>query len=194
MGVKKINFITIGEYIELEEASEAKHEYENGTVLAMTGGSLNHGFLCGNIYNELRTGIRNNQMSCKVVGSEVRVHIKQADAIVYPDTMVICEEINTSDEDKEAIINPLVIVEVLSKSTESYDRGDKFYKYSKLASFKEYLLIHQDKAVVETFFRTDENTWEIDRFIGLDRVVQLKSLPLSIEMEKLYDSVQFDRS
>ncbi|MEN0004459.1 MAG: Uma2 family endonuclease [Bacteroidota bacterium] len=188
MGVKKLNLSTIQQYTEIEDASSIKHEYEGGEVLAMTGGSLNHGILCGNAYNELRAGVEQDD-ACNAFGSEIRIHIEAADAIVYPDAMVICGTIQTSEEDVEAVTNPVLIVEVLSKSTESYDRGDKFYKYQQLESFQEYVLVAQDKAVVETFFRKDTNVWEIARFSGLDAMVELKSIPVSIKMSQLFVKV-----
>lgn len=189
MGVKQTKYSSIEHYLEQEEQTSIKHEFERGEILAMTDGSINHGILCGNAYTELRYAIKDNDQTCTALGSEIRIHIEAVDSIVYPDAMVICKEIETSKEDSEAVTNPSLIVEVLSKSTESYDRGDKFYKYRQLESFKEYVLINQDKTVVETFFRKEENVWEIARFVAIENKVLLKSLGVSFSIKDLYTNV-----
>ncbi len=191
MGVQSIKYSTIQQYLEWEYKSETKHEYEQGTILAMTGGSINHGILCGNIYTEIRMGLTPKNSNCNAFGSEIRIHIEKTDSIVYPDAMVICGEMEVSKEDKEAVINPVLIVEVLSTSTESYDRGDKFYKYRQLPSLREYILIDQNKPVVETFFKKEPTIWEIARFSGLDETIILKSLDLHISMKELYLTINF---
>jgi Uma2 family endonuclease len=193
MGIKKPDHYSIAQYLQLEDHTETKNEYENGRILAMTGGSIAHGMLCGNIYNSLRNNLKNKKSPCTTLGSEVRIHIKIADAIVYPDTMVVCGPLQVSDEDSEAVINPVLIVEVLSKSTESYDRGDKFYKYRQLKSLKEYILIDQEKPVVESFFKQEDNVWEISRISGMDALLIIQCLDFSIKMNELYDQIAFPK-
>lgn len=190
MGIKKADYHSIADYLVYEGNTEVKHEYEKGQILAMTGGSINHGMFCGNIYNGLRNGIDKDDINCTTVGSEIRIHISEANSIVYPDAMVICGDFETSEEDSEAVTNPILVVEVLSKSTESYDRGDKFYKYRQLPSLKEYILIDQEKPVVETFFKQEEGIWEISRVMGMDETLTIKSLDIKILMEELYFKVR----
>ncbi len=189
MGLKNIDYQSIKEYVEYEYSTDSKHEYEKGEILMMSGGTINHGILCGNVYNELRRGLEKDGNNCRVIGSEVRIYIEKAESIVYPDAMVICGEIETSEEDKDAVINPILVVEVLSKSTESYDRGDKFYKYRQLDSLKEYILIDQEKAVVETFYKKENNIWEISRIAGLDQLIEIKSIEVNLKMEELYSGI-----
>lgn len=189
MGLKDVDYQSIKSYVEYEYSTEAKHEYERGEILMMSGGTINHGILCGNAYNELRSEIGKNTKNCRTIGSEVRIYIEKAESIVYPDAMVICGEIETSEEDKDAVINPILVVEVLSKSTESYDRGDKFYKYRQLDSLKEYILIDQEKAVVETFYKKENNIWEISRIAGLDQLIEIKSIEVNLKMEELYSGI-----
>lgn len=190
MELKKSNYYSIQDYLAFESESEFKHEYEKGLILAMSGGSINHGTLCGNIYAEVRKGLNNNESDCKVFGSEIKVHIETSESFVYPDAMVICGDIEISKDDKNAITNPKLIVEVLSKSTANYDRGDKFYKYRELASFREYLLINQDKAVIDIFYKNeDDNKWEIDRKLGLDSNFELRSIDVRISIRELYKNV-----
>jgi len=190
MGAQKLERASISQYLALEEKGLSKYEYADGQITAMTGGSINHGLLCGNIYSELRSGIERQGLACNALGSEIRIYIEKADAIVYPDAMVICGDIATSPEAVEAVTNPILVVEVLSKSTESHDRGDKFYKYRQLDTLQEYMLIDQSKAVVETFYRRDATVWEIARFMGLEQTVELKSIALSINMRALYSDVR----
>lgn len=192
MAIKKPDLRSIGEYLEYEYVAQGKHEYEKGEIFAMSGGTINHGVLCGNVYNELRRKIEAGDGNCRVIGSEVRIHIQRADSIVYPDAMVICEELQISEEDSEAVINPILIAEVLSKSTESYDRGDKFYKYRQLPSLKEYVLIDQEKPVVETFYKRENNIWEISRATGLDQTIEIKSLGFNLSLRELYIDVNWD--
>ena len=191
MGFKKAEYASIKDYLEVEYTSKQKHEYEGGHIFAITGGSINHGILCGNAYTELRSGLKKRNSSCNAFGSEIKIHIEKADSLVYPDAMVICTDIETSEADTEAVVNPILVVEVLSKSTESYDRGDKFHKYRQLESLKEYVLIAQDKPVVETFYKRESNIWEIARFAGLDQLIDLKSLNFIIRMEDLYTNIRF---
>lgn len=192
MGLNFFDYSSIENYVEYEYSTEAKHEYEKGQILMMSGGTINHGLLCGNAYNELRRGLDKSDLNCRVIGSEVRIHVEKAESIVYPDAMVVCGEIETSKEDKDAIINPIMVVEVLSKSTESYDRGDKFHKYRQLDSLKEYILVNQEKAVVETFYKKDSNIWEIARVSGLDQKVEIKSLSLILTMKELYIGIKLN--
>ncbi len=186
MGLKDVDYWSIERYIQYEYTTEAKHEYERGEILMMSGGTINHGVLCGNAYNELRNGLEKSPKNCRALGSEIRIYIDKAESIVYPDAMVICGEIETSQEDKDAVVNPILVVEVLSKSTESYDRGDKFYKYRQLKSLKEYILINQDKAVVETFYKKADNVWEISRISGLNASIELQSIGVHLDMQSLY--------
>ncbi len=191
MDLTQSNYYSIQDYLAFESQSEFKHEYEKGLILAMSGGSINHGDLCGNIYSEIRKGLNNNEADCKVYGSEIKVHIKTSESFVYPDAMVICGGLEVSEDDKNAVINPKLIVEVLSKSTANYDRGDKFYKYRELASFREYVLINQDKAVVDIFYKNEEdNKWEIDRKMGLNSSFELKSIGIQVDMRELYKNIE----
>ncbi len=189
MGLKDVDYQSIKSYVEYEYTTENKHEYEKGEILMMSGGTINHGILCGNAYNELRSELGENTKNCRVIGSEVRIYIEKAESIVYPDAMVIRGEIEISAEDKDAVTNPLVVVEVLSKSTESYDRGDKFYKYRQLKSLKEYVLIDQEKAMVETFYKRENNIWEISRIAGIDQLIEIKSIEVSLNMRELYSGI-----
>ncbi|MEO1655081.1 MAG: Uma2 family endonuclease [Bacteroidota bacterium] len=170
---------------------EVKHEFHQGRIIAMTGGSLNHGIIIGNIQYELRQGLAQNKKDCQALGSEGRVHVAREAAVLYPDAMVVGGPLERSPEDTDALINPILLVEVLSKSTEAYDRGDKFYKYRQLASFQEYLLIDSEKMLLESFYRQDTQNWEIARATPPDERLFLKSLGFDLELARIYQNVSF---
>jgi Uma2 family endonuclease len=191
MGVKKAYGHSISEYLEYEANSEIKHEYEGGQILAMSGGTINHGLICTNSTAIIREKVRASAKKCTTIGSEVKIYIHPVDSFIYPDTMVICGPLETAEADPESITNPILVVEVLSKSTAGYDRGDKFFKYRQLPSLREYILIDQYQPVVESFFKREENVWEISRVEGLDQTFPIKSLDLSLSLADLYAEVTF---
>jgi Uma2 family endonuclease len=135
--VHKLDSLTIEEYLSIESASDSKHEYHNGYIYAMAGGTLNHGLICGNIYGEIRAGLKENHSDCKAINSEVKLYIQSLNSFLYPDTKVICGGIEQSNKEVNAVTNPSIIVEVLSKTTAHYDRGDKFYFYRQIPSLQE---------------------------------------------------------
>ena len=144
---------TIEEYLLREEAAEYKSEYAGGKVQAMSGGSIDHSIIGSNINAALNNAISSQELDCIAFNSEIRIFIEEANSFVYPDAMVTCEKIKTYSEDQHSVINPMLIVEVLSDSTERYDRGDKFHKYCSLPAFREYVLIDQHKPVVDVLYR-----------------------------------------
>ncbi len=192
MTAQSLQQLSIKEYVELEQSTQTKYEYHNGEVFALAGGTINHSLLCGSIYGELRHQLKAKNKDCLAFTSEMKLNIAHSKSYVYPDAMVVCGEYKIGADYKHAITNPVLIVEVLSKSSADYDRGDKFYKYRTIDSFQEYLLIEQDKPQVELFYRKkDAHTWQIDRFEGLDAVFPLQSLSIEISMNALYDKVKF---
>ena len=183
---------SIEEYLEFEAKSELRHEYEDGLILEMSGGSINHGRICGNAYAGLRHRLRDKNADCEAFPDNVKVRLEAINQFVYPDTMVVCGKVERSDKDPESIINPRVVVEVLSKSTVDYDRGDKFHKYMQLESFREYILIDQYRFVVETFYKNEQGFWEISRVTGEEGELYIKSFDFSIPLKELYQRVEFD--
>ena len=178
------------DYLNRERETHQKHEYRDGKLLALAGGTLNHGKICGNVYAETRAKLREKGADCMPFNSDVKLHIKKANAYVYPDTMVVCSEIEASDNNGNAVCNPVLIIEVLSKSTADYDRGDKFYMYRKIPTFKEYVLIEQHKYVVDVHFKAEGvDLWQIKRYEGEHQVIKLQSLGIALSMKELYDSV-----
>ncbi len=137
--------LSIQEYITIEKNGDIKYEYHNGTITAMTGGSLAHGLIRGNIFGEIRALLKAKKSNCQPLNNDIKLHISTQNQFLYPDTMVICGKIEQSNDEPDAVTNPKVIIEVLSKSTANYDRGDKFFFYRQIESLEEYILIEQEK-------------------------------------------------
>jgi Uma2 family endonuclease len=183
-------YIPIEKYLMAEESAEMKSEYERGRVKAMSGGTINHGIITGNVNSEINKWTRSKGKDCISINGDVRIFIDQANSFVYPDGMLICGKIQTSKQDPHSIINPVLIVEVLSKSTESYDRGDKFHKYCSLPSFREYVLIDQYKPVVDVLYKEEASYWKMTTTIGLENSIFLQTLEHSISMKEIYRSTE----
>lgn len=190
--------LTFEEYIKLEEETNQKYEFHDGYVYAMSGGSINHGYICGNIYAELRSCFKGKKSSCKAVNSEVKLAVQNYHSFLYPDAMVVCEESAHSEDKKNALTNPRIIVEVLSKSTQGYDRGDKFVLYRQIPSLKYYILIEQDKAEINIYERKNPSNnflWGFTIIQGLDAVLSLtlsETEIITIKMSDIYLDVEFE--
>jgi len=194
MTAQRIKKLTVEEYVELERSTNTKYEYHNGEVFAMAGASINHNRLCGNIYVELRYQLKLKKSRCETFNSDTKINLQAYNnKYLYPDAMVVCGNIKQPENFKDAITNPTLIVEVLSESTADYDRGEKFYKYGSIKTFQEYVLVAQDKPVVEIFYRKPgTETWEINRYEGLETTFNLQSLKIEIEMKALYERIVFE--
>ncbi len=195
MKAHKLPKLTVEQYIQQESESDTKYEFHNGEIFALAGGTINHGLLCANIYSEIRNELRNKNSECKPLSSEIKLHVKnnKTNSFLYPDTMVVCGDLETSETYKEAITNPRLIVEVLSKSTANYDRGDKFHIYRQIPSLQEYVLIEQDKYVVDVHYKNPKSDlWRIARIEGAESSITFQSLDITIDMKDLFFDVKFD--
>lgn len=168
-------------YLALEVESEIKHEYHDGMITAMAGGTIEHGIISSNFMRALP-----ELKECAIFPSDVKIHISASNRTFYPDASIVCGSFEKSEKDKNAIINPILILEVLSESTAAFDRGEKFAHYRQIPSLKEYILIGQTVAVVDTYYRTENGTWEIQTISGLTEKVLLKSIDCEISMEDIY--------
>jgi Uma2 family endonuclease len=175
---------TFAEYLALEAKSEGKHEYVNGEIFAMAGGTPEHGRLAVNVSGELRSALRGRP--CAVFNSDVRVRVLATGRATYPDVSVACGRLERDPEDENTIINPVVIVEVLSDSTEAQDRGDKFAHYRRIPSLHEYVLVSQHERRVDFYSRNDDGTWTLHE-AGAHGVVRLGSIGCEISVDAIYD-------
>jgi Uma2 family endonuclease len=181
---------TPAQYLAMERKSEVKHEYYQGEIFAMAGASREHILVALNVARSLSDRLEGRPWETYI--SEMRVLIDETGLYCYPDVSVACGEPRFEDAEVDTLLNPTVIVEVLSPSTESYDRGKKFSHYRKIPSLREYLLISQDAVLVERFSRQDDQ-WVLTEWTKLDDNVQLDSIGCSVPMREIYKRVVFPR-
>lgn len=172
-----------GEYLALEERSAAKHEYLRGEVLAMAGGTPEHAALASAMTVALGTALRGRP--CRLFSSDLRIRVAETDLTTYADVAVVCGRLEVAPDDRNAATNPVVIVEVLSDSTEAYDRGAKFAHYRRLPSLREYVLVAQDARRVEVYRRNESGRFELFEFVG-GQTLELASISVSVGVDELY--------
>ena len=191
MPVEKPRSYTVSEYLRIERDSTDKHEYRDGQILAMAGGTGNHSLIALNVGGELRS--RLNGKPCRAYNSDLRIRIPRTPLYTYPDVSVICgpSRYDPNDPHNETATNPRLLVEVLSPSTEGYDRGEKFSRYRMLDSLEEYVLVSQDTPRVETFFRRPDGAWLFTPVTGLESSVRLASIEIEIPLAEIYANVEF---
>jgi len=177
---------TIEEYLALEDKAEHKSEYYNGIVWAMSGGSLNHSVIANNTTGTIRSDLKEKRKNCRVTNSDMKVKVEKSNSIFYPDGMVICGKPEYGENRTDMVKNPILIIEVLSPSTENFDRGKKFQKYRTIPSFKEYVLISQKQAKVEVWYKEEVDLWRISHAYGLEGVVEFRSIDCEIFLADIY--------
>jgi Uma2 family endonuclease len=178
---------TEDEYLELERRSETKNELINGQIVAMAGASFEHNDIAANVLTALRVLLRGK--GCRAVGSDQRVHVPATGLFTYPDVTVVCGKPEFHPKDQDTLTNPRVLVEVLSDSTERYDRGAKFAHYRSIPSFVEYVLVAQDEPRVEHFRRVETEQWLLTVYRGEGARVELRALGCELPVAELYEGV-----
>lgn len=176
--------MTYAEYRDGELAAEVKHEYLRGEVFAMTGGTPQHSALAARI-----TALLSRELGgrpCRVFSSDLRVRIEATDLATYPDVSVVCDKIETAADDDHAIINPSLLVEVLSNSTEAYDRGQEAAHYRRIPSLRAYLLVSQHEPHLELFIRRDDGTWSLLE-AEVDQRLRIEPLGIELSVAEVYD-------
>jgi Uma2 family endonuclease len=182
---RKLSY-TFAEYLAIDEASETKHEYVNGEIYAMSGGTLEHSELAANLIRLLGTQLLGRP--CVVYTSDARVRVLATGLATYPDVSVVCGQIERDPENKNTLTNPVVLVEVLSDSTEGYDREEKFSHYRRIPSLREYLLVSQHERRIEHFSRNDDGSWTL-RDVEPPGIVQLPSIGCALSLDEVYKSL-----
>lgn len=182
--------VSYAEYLVLERASETKHEYLDGEIVAMAGGTPDHARLAAAMIGSLGTALAGRR--CALFTSDARIWVPRSRRALYPNVSVVCGRLERDDEDGDAITNPTVIVEVLSPSTEAYDRGEKFRHYRQIASLREYVLVSYASPVVEVW-RRDEghatptriDAWKPSEVVAGEKI-RLASLDVVVDLDDLY--------
>ena len=181
-------YLTPEEYISFERKATTKHEYLKGQIIAMSGASFAHNFITLDTATQLNIQLMGGD--CQVAASDMRVKVTKTNAYFYPDIVVFCGEPISEDNNFDTLLNPTVIIEVLSPSTETYDRGEKFEDYKQIESLKEYVLVSQDKVLVE-HYRRQEVEWLKREYQELKDVVMLRSIECELRLQDIYSRTEF---
>ena len=187
---KSDDYITKNEYLELLIGSETKYEYLRGDVYAMAGASPNHNRIVFRLGSRLDDHTANK--NCEGFGGDQLVEIKNFDSRFFPDLSVVCGEPEFTDDKPQALLNPRLIIEVLSPSTEKFDRDEKFRIYRGLESLREYVLVSQDSAKIVCYYLNDNDVWEFRAVVGLESSITLKSLDYTLSLADVYQRVTFE--
>ena len=182
-------YLSLEEYLKLEETSECKHEYHDGMAFAMSGASENHNLIAMAV--GLNLGIQLKGKSCRPYPGDFRLKIEAANVYTYPDLSVICGETGYADGRRDMFVNPTLLIEVLSDSTEAYDRGRKTELYRTIPSLREYLLISQYRPHVEHYSRQG-HFWLLREYTALDEKIALDSIGCTLPLAEIYTQVRFD--
>ena len=182
--------LTPEQYLEIERAAEFRNEYYNGRMYAMSGGSFPHALVIANFARQLCNALE--KRPCSVASSDLRLRVSPGGLYTYPDIVVVCGEPKFADGEKDTLLNPTFIAEVLSPSTEAYDRGFKATQYRTLASLREYAFVSQAEPRVEVFRRQSSGDWLLSECFGLETVCRLDSVECQIPLASIYEKVTFD--
>lgn len=181
---------TVSEYLALEERAKNKHEYYKGKIIKMPGTTYIHNLIAVNIMAALNIALYEKDFS--VLNSDMKIHIPQLESFVYPDAVVVFERPQFYESRNDVVVNPLLIVEVASRSTRKYDRTTKFEYYKTLPSFKEYVLVEQTQPWVIASYKIAERTWKDTEAASLDESIYFQSVDCTLEMKRIYHGVQFN--
>lgn len=179
--------MTLEEYLAMEEISPIRHEFHAGRVYAMAGGSPTHADIIQNVAFALGKQLEGKR--CRVTGSEQRVRIEASNTSIYPDVLIKCPPQRYSEMDPHALVNPSLIVEVFSPSTERYDRGDKFHLYEQIPELLDCLFVSQYKVLVLHFRRIEDGGWNLHSYNRRDQVIAISNLQISISIAEIYRDV-----
>jgi Uma2 family endonuclease len=184
-------YVTPAEYLATERRATHKNEYTNGRVYAMAGASRVHNLIVGNTFAELRAQLRGRP--CEAYVNDMRVKVERTGMYTYPDVVGLCDQPRFEDDSLDTLLNPTVIIEVLSPSTERYDRGEKFAHYRRLESLREYILIAQDIRRID-HYRRDGDTWVLTEVSEPESALVISSISCTLRLNEIYDRVKFPDS
>lgn len=179
---------SIAEYLEMENASPEKHEYYKGEIFAMSGAKMPHNEISSNLMILIGSNLKGKK--CKPYGSDVRIHIEANTLFTYPDLSIICGERTTLNNDDYNVLNPTVIIEILSKATKNYDRGEKFMLYRDIPTLKEYVLVDSESIHIEVFRLNETQHWELEEYDSINEELYIKAINEKVLIEEIYEGVK----
>ena len=182
--------MTPNEYLEFERQSKFKHEFFDGEIFVMAGGTPQHSLVRTNVVCELSTALKG--YPCTTYDSDLRVLVEVTGLYTYPDASVFCDELQYEAGRNDVVVNPTLLVEVFSPSSEAYDRGKKFGHYRQIPSLREYVLVWQDEPRIESFHKNDQGAWELTEAAGIDSKLPLASLGVDLSLREVFDKVVFE--
>jgi Uma2 family endonuclease len=188
MASNPLTRVTEEEYLAIDRAAEVRSEFFDGEMFAMSGGSMRHAQLQANLHGELYVALRGKD--CRAFTSDFRVRVSPGSMYAYPDVTVVCGKPILADERQDILLNPAVIFEVLSPSTEQYDRGVKFQRYRAIESLKDYILVNQDEIRIEQYTRRDANTWTLHDYQRPEEELRIDSIGVSLALARIYDRIE----
>lgn len=188
---KPVRKYTLGEYLDKEEVSAYKHEFINGEIIKMPNARYTHNLIAMNFANNLDQKAEELEKTYHILGSDQKIYLPSLNEGVYADALAVCEKPLFWDDDELLLINPILVVEVLSKSTQRYDRAGKFDKYKTLESFKEYVMVRQKECYAEVWFRERPGLWHETIVTDIEGSLPLQSLGVHISMKRIYKNISF---
>jgi Uma2 family endonuclease len=188
MASRSVTKLTEEQYLALERAAEFKSEYFDGEMFAMSGRSMQHARLQQNLTTELSIALRGGR--CEAFGSDLRVRVSSR-MYTYPDVSVVCRKPLLADDRQDVLLNPVAVFEVLSPSTEKYDRGLKLQRYRTITTLQDYILVSQSELRIEQYTRQENNLWILRDYESLDEELTIASIGVSLPMRRIYDRVEF---
>ena len=190
MVAKPQKYYSPEEYLALEEMADYRSEYYRGEIFAMAGGSANHNRIAGNLVIALQAALEGKP--CETFVTDMRVLVKKNGLYTYPDVMVVCGRLEFVEGREDTMTNPVVIVEVLSKSTQDYDRGGKFQLYRAIDSLRDYVLIDQARVHIEYFHKLEDGRWLLTEFNEIEAMLKLESVDVEIPLSRVYQRVEWE--
>lgn len=188
MALRAEHLYTSDEYLAMEEKSDLRHEYFDGNVVAMSGSSVNHNLIVGNVFSALKLALKGT--SCQAFATDLKLSLPNRRFYFYPDVFAICGKIEFDGKRDDVVRNPICIIEVLSKSTQAFDKTEKFELYRSISSLQEYVLIDQKRVYVE-HYRKRGRFWLLETLTGLNESLFLPSLSVTLSLAIIYEQVIF---
>lgn len=191
MGAPKTKtHFTPAEYLAMEALADYKSEYYNGEIFAMSGGTVEHSRITMDCARTLADAMGNQP--CELFSNDLKIRIESSSSYYYPELSAVCGPPKFEDPKKTILTNPVLIVEVLSESTESFDRGKKFHRYQQISTLREYVLIAQSEAQIDVFYKGENGIWMLHSYAGMDAVMKLQSLKIDVKLSDIYRRVEFE--